>query len=205
MRVVWGVAILLVVAMPLQAQKPEPPPVRYEVVPQLASYPQSTPKEALATLIKLVEKEKFEYLAAHIIDYKFIDSKVRDRSKLYLDEIDANYRALRDVQRADPVRYPPGSRLPDDPQAFAAIVETAAKQKAFRFVAKDIRAIFAENPENLKDFRKFLREGNFSEAADTATVSHLQIKNKAVFFKKVGDYWTIEDRQTPDQDTPPKK
>jgi histone deacetylase complex regulatory component SIN3 len=180
------------------AQPPVPPPIRYEVSPQLQTFAQSTPKETLASAIKLLEKERFDYLAAQIIDHKFIDSRVRDRAKPLEEAIDADLRREREVQRQDPIRFPLGKRLPDDPKEFTAIVEKIATDRAFKLVVKDIRGTFTEHPDHLKDFRKFLREGIFTETGETASCTHKDIKDRAIYFRKAGEYWTIDDKQKAD-------
>jgi hypothetical protein len=55
-----------------------------------------------------------------------------------------------------------------------------------------------DDPEVLKDLRRFYRSGTFPEAGggNTAKVGLPDVKDRAVFFKKIGDRWYIENRQT---------
>jgi hypothetical protein len=50
---------------------------RYGVETDLKTYPQSTPKEALASVIKAVENKRIDYVVAHLADPEFIDARVK--------------------------------------------------------------------------------------------------------------------------------
>jgi hypothetical protein len=52
-------------------------PKRYEIAVDLSSFPQSTPQEALASLLKAAEANRFDYLVAHLADPDFVDDRVR--------------------------------------------------------------------------------------------------------------------------------
>jgi hypothetical protein len=198
MRPLLSLLVASILTIPAVAQPPVPPPTRYELAPQLQTFGQATPKETLASAIKVIEKERFDFLAAQLIEYKFIDSRVRDRAKPLEEAIDADLRKQREEQRQDPIRFPLATRLPDDPKEFAAIVEKLAKQRAFKLIVKDVRGTFIEHPDHVKDFKKFLREGIFTETGDSASCTHREIKDRAIYFKKIGEWWTIEDKQKPE-------
>ena len=50
---------------------------RYGVSPDLKTYPQATPKEALASVLKAAEAGRFDYLAAHLADPAWVDERVK--------------------------------------------------------------------------------------------------------------------------------
>jgi hypothetical protein len=50
---------------------------RYGVALDLKAFPQGTPKEALASVIAAAEKNRFDYLAAHLADPAFVDDRVK--------------------------------------------------------------------------------------------------------------------------------
>jgi hypothetical protein len=63
---------------------------RYGVEPDLKSYPQATPKEALTSVLKAVENKRFAYLTAQLADPAFIDDQVqRLYGGRFLDQVDA--------------------------------------------------------------------------------------------------------------------
>jgi hypothetical protein len=51
--------------------------VRYGIAPDAAAFPQKTPQETLASVIKAAEAKRFDYVAAHLGDPTFIDERVR--------------------------------------------------------------------------------------------------------------------------------
>jgi hypothetical protein len=52
-----------------------------------------------------------------------------------------------------------------------------------------------DDPEAVRQLRRFASEGEFDVNGDAATVSHKEIKGKQVFLRKVGSRWYLEDRQ----------
>lgn len=52
-------------------------PARYGVEADVKKYPQATPREALASVLKAVGAKDFRYLAAHLADPEFIDGRVK--------------------------------------------------------------------------------------------------------------------------------
>jgi hypothetical protein len=65
-----------------------------------------------------------------------------------------------------------------------------------RFV-KVVSDRLTNDPEAVRDLRRFAAEGEFNESGDTATVSHKEIKGRQVFLRKAGGRWYLEDRQKP--------
>jgi hypothetical protein len=53
------------------------PPKRFGITPDLKTYPQTTPKEALASIIKAIDAKKIDYLVAHLADPTFVDDRVK--------------------------------------------------------------------------------------------------------------------------------
>jgi len=54
---------------------------------------------------------------------------------------------------------------------------------------------FTDDPEAVRELRRFASEGEINESGDAATVSHKEIKGRQVFLRKVGGRWFLEDRQ----------
>jgi hypothetical protein len=50
---------------------------RYGIAPDLKSYPQAKPKEALASALKAAEAGHFDYLVAQIADPAWVDERVK--------------------------------------------------------------------------------------------------------------------------------
>jgi hypothetical protein len=50
---------------------------RYGIAPDLKTYPQGAPKEALASALKAADAGRFDYLAAQLADPDWIDGRVK--------------------------------------------------------------------------------------------------------------------------------
>lgn len=63
---------------PAAAQEAEKPvPVRFGITADTEVYPQATAKQALASVIKAVERRRFDYLLAHLADPAFVDARMK--------------------------------------------------------------------------------------------------------------------------------
>jgi hypothetical protein len=56
---------------------PAPPARRYGISADLETYPQGTPKQALASALKAVAAKRLDYLVAHLADPTFVDDRVK--------------------------------------------------------------------------------------------------------------------------------
>ena len=61
-------------------------PIRFNIIPDLEVYPQAEPKDLLASLIKAIEKDRFDYVLAHLSETAFVDQKIGD-SKATFEEL----------------------------------------------------------------------------------------------------------------------
>lgn len=192
MRKSLVIAVLLV-AWPATAQEPSQPiALRYGVLPAPEAYPQRTPREALLSAARAIERGKVDYLVAHIIDPRFVDARVAARARLIEEDVEKQLRAERDAQRLNPPRT---GVIPVTPAEFAAYVQERARERAFREVVRDVRDTLAENPDHVRDFRRFARDGVIVDAGDTSSGSLRGVTDRQVFFRKEGDRWFVEDRQ----------
>ena len=77
-----GLAVLmgLVFAAMINAQQDQDatPPRRYGVILNQQSYPQTDHKQALASVIKAIDKQRVDYLLAHLADPDFVDERVKE-------------------------------------------------------------------------------------------------------------------------------
>jgi hypothetical protein len=74
LTVLAGVACAAAVVAAGDAREPK----RYEIDADLKAYPQATPKEALASVVKAVEDRRLDYLVAQLSDPDFVDRRVKD-------------------------------------------------------------------------------------------------------------------------------
>src|SRR5207248_7624420 len=74
--VILGVFVVLVGSAPAQ-KKDEPPAKRHGVEPDLDGYPQTTPKDALRSMIRAADAGRFDYLVAQLADPDWVDGRVK--------------------------------------------------------------------------------------------------------------------------------
>ena len=188
---------LVAFTLQLAAQDgPPPPQVRYGIDPNPTFYPQATPKVVLASVVKAISNRKFEYLAAQLLEPKFVEGRIDERAKQLVDGVESEYRVIRDAQRKDS-RVLAREQLPLEPKAFADAVQAEARNRAFRVVVQDIRAFWAENPEQVREFQKYLREATFTEAGESASAVLKGSKGEQINFIRIDGRWQVEDRKTP--------
>jgi hypothetical protein len=76
-----GIGVLLVLSVGLSAgvngQDKAPNATRYGIAPDLKTYPQSTAKETLASVLKAIESKRVDYLAAQLANPIFVDDRVQ--------------------------------------------------------------------------------------------------------------------------------
>ena len=190
-----GVAAFCVGAVAL-AQPAAAPPARYDIAAAFEAYPQGTPKEALAATVRAMDKDRFEYLVAFLLDPKLIDGRVEERAKTLEEGVEKELRLARDEQLRQGV--PRRERLPGDAADFAAVVREAARGRAFKLVVADARGHFAESPETLKEFRRYLRDGVVVDAGDVATITLKDAKDVQLNLRRVNLRWHLEDRKGPE-------
>jgi hypothetical protein len=97
MRILAVVAGLLCVAAVLaDSAKDAGTSARYGITPDPKSYPQSTPKEALGSILKAVENKRVDYLLAHLADPEFVDRRVKENGGKFEDLVEETRRKLVD-------------------------------------------------------------------------------------------------------------
>ncbi len=77
MRIIPAGFLLLASAAALAADAPAK---RFGIEPDLKTFPQATPKEALASVLKAIELKRADYVVAHLADPEFVDRRVKETS-----------------------------------------------------------------------------------------------------------------------------
>jgi hypothetical protein len=95
MRRLAVVAGLLAVAVAL-ADPAGGAGTRHGIAPDLKTYPQSTPKETLASVLKAIEDKHIDYLLAQLADPQFVDQRVNEYGGKFTDLVAETRRKLVD-------------------------------------------------------------------------------------------------------------
>jgi hypothetical protein len=175
---------------------PKDPEPRFGVSAKLKVYPQKTAKKALESAVEACEKNDYSYLIAHLLDPAFVELRIADRSKQIEAPAELELARLRDYQYANPDRFSPADRLPLDKQKFLAAVIALSRERAFKQLRSDVELKLRDDPQALKDMKKILRDGTFTDEGGGAKAVHPTVPDRVLYFKKIGDRWFLENRQT---------
>jgi hypothetical protein len=193
-------AFVLLSGFPLLAQEPLPslpkePEPRFGLPPKLKIYPQATAKKVLESAIEACEKGDYAYLLAHLLDPKFVDLRITDRAKQFEVPVEVELIRLRDYQYANPDKFAPSERLPIDKSAFLDLIVAQSRERAFKQLVRDIAEKMRDDPQSLKDMKKIFNDGTFTDEGNVTRAVHITVKDRALYFKKIGDHWFLENRQ----------
>ena len=63
----------------------------------------------------------------------------------------------------------------------------------------DPRDKFRDDRESVKELRRIARDGIFTDADPASKAEHPMVKGRAVYLKKIGDRWFVQNRQTEEE------
>jgi hypothetical protein len=172
----------------------EPPP-KFGIPPLSGMYPQTSAKAALESAVKAIDRGRYDYIVAHLLDDAFVEGRIAARARDLTPAVEADLRAKRERQRQDPATVPADEKLSMEPKAFAAAVDAEARTRAFKQVVREVKEKLGEDPEAVKELKRFARDGTIAETGDGATIALRDVKDRKVFLKKAGNRWFVENKQ----------
>src|SRR6185369_5901737 len=101
-------------------------PARHGVTADLKAYPQATPKETLASVIKAADARQYDYLLAQLADPDWVDARIKSASDGFKEVVQET------ANRLDPPRIKLLRRFLDEGE-----VETLDSTAVFRL--KDVK------------------------------------------------------------------
>jgi len=162
---------------------------------RLKAFPQDTAKRALASTVEAIERSDLPYLVAHLMDPGFVDLRLGDRAKQFEAPAEQELSRQRDAQIRNPEKYKPEERLPTDRVKFAALIVAKSRELAFKQLVRDVEDKLLNDPQSIKDMKKILKDGKFEDVETGAKATHPDVKDRAVYFRKIGERWFLENRQ----------
>jgi hypothetical protein len=200
MRLIFALALVVTTTTLARTQPPpkeidKTPQPRFGVAYKQKTYPQETPQKVLASAVEAIEKGDTAYLIAHLLDPGFIELRLSDRARQSEALVEVELSRLRDFQLANRDRIAPEDRLPTDKAQFNALIIERSRARAFRQLIRDIDEKLLNDPQSVKDLRKIMRDGTFTEEPGGARGTHPDVKDRALYFKRIGDRWFLENRQ----------
>jgi hypothetical protein len=155
MRVVLALLLGVGCAAGVSAQEKEREPAkRHGIATDLKTYPQDTPKEALASLLKAIEDKRIDYLMAQLADPEFVDRRLKETGGKFQDLVaDATDKLVRDPGTAKRLQryFKEGSWDIGDTQAVVTLKDD--KERGVHLVKRDGRW-FWENRSRLESDKK---------------------------------------------------
>ncbi len=215
MRLVFAIALLtgsVALAQPPKdpGKDPELPkeiPVRFGVYPKSKTYPQDTARKTLLSALEAIEKGETGYIVAHLLDPGYVELRIAERAKQFEAPAEIELSRLRDFQIRNPEKFPPSDRLPTDRAKFNAVIIERSRERAFKQLVEDVKVKLLDDPLAIKDMQKLFRDGMLVDTETGSKMSHMDVKDRAMYFRKIDDRWFIENRQEelPQPVVPPPK
>jgi hypothetical protein len=164
------------------AQDPVVPP-RFDVIYNPELYKQDTPQDTLTSVLGAIARERYDYLVAHLLDPEFVDSRL-GATQAYFERV-----------AGEQITSTAAGATLRGPELDLRVRDIGSRLNA-RNLADQVRQKLLDEPDNLKDLKRFAREAEFAEAGDTATATLRDVNGRALYFKKSGDRWFLENRKT---------
>ncbi len=174
--------LLVIAGFVVAAAAPAQEGTRFGVLVNEDLYKQKTPKDALGSVILAIERDRLDYLTAYLMPKDFVDGRLQ-KSAAYFEKI-----AAEQLNGTAQVAGLSGAEL-------QVRVREKAEALNFRRLTETVKAKLADEPDNLKTLKRFLREGEVTEAGDTATLTLKDVKGRSVFLRKVDGRWVFENRR----------
>ena len=181
MRLLAALPFVLFVAAGIHGQEPDVPP-RFDVIYNPDLYKQDTPQAALKSILEAISRDRYDYALAHMIDPAYVDARLATTQSYYervaVEQIGSTAagQVLRDA-------------------ALQARTRELATRMNFRNLADQMRHKIADEPDSLQDLKRIARDGLFQSSGDDATATLKDVKDRALYFKKVGGRWFLENRK----------
>jgi hypothetical protein len=179
MRPLVAIASLLLIVTTAGAQDV---PTRFDVIHNNELYVQDTPQNALKAAIVALSRDRYDYFLAHLLDPSYVDARLATTQAYFERVASDQLGATAAGQALNPVDFQ------------RRVVEVATRANV-RQLGEQIRQKFEDEPDNLRDLKRFSREGQFQDAGETSTASIKDIKDRALYFKKVNGRWFLENKK----------
>jgi hypothetical protein len=181
MRAIATTCLAIFVTAGVFGQEPDVPP-RFDVIYNPDLYPQDTPQAALKSALEAISRDRYDYVLAHLIDPAFVDARL------------ANTQAYFERVAVEQIGSTAAGQVLRDAALQARTRELGTRMN-FRNLADQMRRKIADEPDSLQVLKRMAREGLFQTAGDDTTATLKDVKDRALYFKKIGGRWFLENRK----------
>lgn len=161
---------------------PKEPPIRFGLRQSPELYPQDSPKNALYSVLRAMDKDRYDYLVAHLLEPGYVTEQLAIAyptfEKRARKQVEDEQLARKGFDRAFVV-----SRIRD-----------LATQANFENLVQRIRTKLDNDPEAVKDLRRMFKESSFEDGGANSVAKLKDVKDRALYFKRVGERWYIENK-----------
>ena len=145
-------------------------------------YPQDSPKNTLASLIRALDKERYDYIAAHLLNPAYVDEQLRASAPTFENE-------AREHVVSEALDKKGFSK-----EFIGNRVQELAAQENFANLVRRVKTTLEDNPDSVKELRKLAREGEVMEGGESASVKHSDIKDRTLFMRNILGRWYLENK-----------
>jgi hypothetical protein len=161
---------------------------RYGIDVNPINYPQKTPQEGLKAIVKALDSGAYEYMLAHLVDPKFVETRVAEYfTMMYPKEL------LRKEEEPIALAEDKTTRLRLEVQRDRRLVDRQVL--AFGRLVKETRKHFLEDPVLVRELHLLAREGEWDADETKGTCSLKAVTPRRAFFKTRENRWFMEERQ----------
>ncbi|VTS01016.1 hypothetical protein [Tuwongella immobilis] len=192
------------------------PTTRFGVSLLKENYPQSNPKEALESVLRAIDRNRLEYLVAHLIDPDFVDQQLKTVATAYPTELrTATLKAPIEIQRliasdatesdnlVELVAIFPDLATPAKKVALAynpavkdaRLVLDRLRALLFEKIIADVKRKLVDDPESLKTLRRIARDGEVKTSGAKASLVDPLNPSNVVYLKLIDNRWQMENRR----------
>ena len=188
MRPLFSLAVGLVLTTFAAGQDVAP---RFEILHNPDLYKQETPQETLTSVIIAVGRERYDYLAAHLLDPAFVDVRLAI-SQTYFERVSG--------QQIVATAAGAALRAAD----LDLRVREVATRANFQNLTGQIGRKIADEPDNVRDLKRFAREAKFQVAGDSAIATIKDVKDKGSISRRsrIAGSWRTGKKKRPPRHRP---
>jgi hypothetical protein len=160
---------------------------RYGIEVNLVNYPQKSPQDAMKSVSKAIFNGRYEYLLAHLVDPKWVDSRVAEYRNLANPAAELQ-KEIDDIARETDLKVKKRKILDKEAKDRSRTVV------AFNRLVAETKKNLEEDPVMMKELRLFARDAEWEDAGDAATATLKKTTPRRVVFRKSDERWFMDEK-----------
>jgi len=182
MRLIVSFGLVLAVTPFAFAQQAAKDEHRFGISLNTDFYPQDSPKNTMTSLIRALDKERYDYIVAHLLNPAYVDEQLRASAPPFENEA-REHVAREGLDKKGFTR-----------EFIRDRVRQLAAQENFANLVRRVKTTLEDSPESVKELRKLAREGDVAEGGESASVKHKDVKDRGLFMRNILGRWYLENK-----------